>query len=153
MTWQQGVQVRGKSRSAAGKPVSGRALRPGWRFIKKSEHVLSLPSLPSCPFQPPQEPRDAAFPVSSPSALLPAGIPCLQAGGGDGAGGRPCRLDRAQTPFSDVTSRGGPEVSATSSPIHQEAGNMTVLGDTCRDKQGQRGVAKLRKREAGGLFP
>lgn len=77
----------------------------------------------------------------------------LQARGGDGAGGRPCHLDRAQTPCSDVTSRGGPEVSATSSPIHQEAGNRTALGDTCREKQGQLGVAKLRKREVGGLSP
>lgn len=114
----------------------------------------------------PLPPLTAQLPVPAAPGAPRCSLPCLftfrapacrhslpPSRRGRRAGGRPCRLDRAQTPFSDVTSRGGPEVSATSSPIHQEAGNMTVLGDTCRDKQGQLGVAKLRKREAGGLFP
>ena len=119
MTWQQGDQVRVESRSAMGKPVSGRALCPDWRFIKKSEHVFSLPSLPSCPFQLPRR-----SPEMQPSLSLHLPRSCLQAfpastlqaRGGDGAGGRPCHLDRAQTPCSDVTSRGGPEVSAYQQP-------------------------------------
>lgn len=66
---------------------------------------------------------------------------------------RPCHLDGAQTPCSDVASHGSSEMSATSSPIHQETRNMTVLGDTQRDEQSQCGPVKLRKIEAGGPFP
>ena len=53
-----------------------------------------------------------------------------------GAAGRPCHLDTEQTACGDVTSHGSPEVSATSRQVHQETGNTTALGDTCRDQQG-----------------
>lgn len=57
---------------------------------------------------------------------------------------RPCHVDRAQTPCSDVTSHG----CSTSSPIHQETSNLTVFGDTSRDKYRQCGSVRVRKIEA-----
>lgn len=138
-----------------GQPVSERALPPGWRFIKMPEQVLPLPSQPAVHFSHPGSPKMQPSPsLRLPRSCLQA-FPAstLQARGEDGAGGRPCHLDRVQTACGDATSHGSPEVTATSSQIHQETGNTTPLGDTCRDKQGQLGVAKLRKREAGGLFP
>lgn len=140
------------------KPVSSQeGAAPGVVFHRKgsgehrtvSEHALPLLTarLYSAPAL---RTQDVCLPCSCLRAFPSSSFQARQ---GSWADVRSCHFDRAQTPCGDVTSHGCSEMSATSSPIHQKTGNMTVLGDTWRDKQSQLGFVKLRKIEAGGLFP
>lgn len=101
---------------------------------------LSVPRTPRCTL-----PCRFAFPVTCRHSLP---CPFKQEEEAEPSA-RPCHVDRAQTPCSDVTSHG----CSTSSPIHQETSNLTVFGDTSRDKYRQCGSVRVRKIEAWGLFP
>lgn len=138
-----------------GKACFQEGVAPRMAFLKNVRAGPPLPSQPGCLLElalgaPGMQPSHLL-----PSALLPAGVPCLstlQARGVVGAAGRPCHLDTRQTACSDVTSHSSPEVSATSRQVHQETGNTAALGDTLQRPTGLTRGCQIKKKEQEDCF-